>query len=169
MSLDPIGQLNLITIVGVMVVFVLTMLVLRKTFFRPILGVMEKRNAKIEQGRLTREEAARTMADAQLRAEKVWTDSAAEKEQAVAAIEAGIASWREQRLTQSRAEADSILEAGRTEVESLRESEESRMRDSLTACVVETLSTMLDTVDERTVRAMVDNELSQQSADRTAT
>jgi F-type H+-transporting ATPase subunit b len=164
MSLDPISQLNLVTIVGVIVLFVITLLVLRKTFFGPLLGVMQKRDAKIEKGRQIRAEAERLIADAQLSAEQVRTDSAAKREQAIAAIRTDIAASRDARIARATAEDEAILAAGRDEVAKLRESEQARMRDSLTACVVETLSSMLETVNERRVREMVDKQLAEKAA-----
>jgi F-type H+-transporting ATPase subunit b len=164
MSLDPISQLNLVTIVGVIVLFVITLLVLRKTFFGPLLGVMQKRDAKIEKGRQIRAEAERLIADAQLSAEQVRTDSAAKREQAIAAIRTDIAASRDARIARATAEDEAILAAGRDEVAKLRESEQARMRDSLTACVVETLSSMLESVNERRVREMVDKQLAEKAA-----
>jgi len=168
-NLDPIHQLNLVTIVGVIVLFVITLLVLRRTFFRPLLGVMLERDAKIEQGRQIREEAERLVADAQLEADRIWTDSATRQEQRIAAIKAEIASSREARIAQGTAKAEGILASGREEVERLKESEHAEMRDSLATSVVETLSTLIGTVDERAVRALVDKQLAENAAEEPVT
>jgi F0F1-type ATP synthase membrane subunit b/b' len=165
MSLDPISQLNLVTIVGVVVLFVITLLILNRVFFAPLLGVMQSRDAKIEKGRQIRAEAERLIAEAQLLAEQVRTDSAAERERAVTAIRADIAASRDARVARAMAEGEAILAAGRDEVAKVRASEQAKMRDSLTACVVETLSSMLERVDERAVRAMVDRQLAQKAAE----
>ena len=165
MSLDPIGQLNLVTIVGVVALFVITLLILRKTFFASILEVMQERDAKIEKGRQIRAEAERLIADAQLSAEQVRTDWAAKRDQSVTAIRADIAASRDAIVARATADGETILVAGRDEVAKVRESERAKMRDSLTACVVETLSGMLENVDERTVRAMVDRQLAENAVE----
>jgi len=165
MPLNPIQQLNLVTIVSIVVLFVITLLALRRVFFGPLLAVMLARDAKIEKGRQVREEAGRVIADAQLIAETVRNDSAAKKEQAVAAIKADIAAARDELIARATAQADAILAAGLDEVGQMRVTEQAKMRVSLASSVVETLSGLIDTVDERTVRAMVDRQLAEKAVE----
>lgn len=164
MTLDPVSQFNLVTIIGVIVVFVIALLVLRKTFFGPVIAVIERRDAKVEKGRRIRDEAARLVSDAQAEAERIGAEAATARKDAVSAIRADIATAREARLVEATAEADAIAAAGRVEVDALRESERGRMHESLTGCVIETLSSLLDEVDERRVRALVDQELAARAA-----
>ncbi|MDH4138949.1 MAG: ATP synthase F0 subunit B [Coriobacteriia bacterium] len=159
MVLDPIGQLNAITIVGVIVVFTIVLLILRKTFFRPLITVMEARHAKIEEGRRIRAEAARMISEAQLEAEAYLITAAEDREKALAEIKTEADNRREQLLTEANVKASAILAAGHEEAAVLREAEEARMRETLTTCVTQTLSRLLGEVDERAVRTLVDREL----------
>ncbi len=57
MNLNPLEQLNLITMAAMAAIFLMTFFVLRKLFFIPLIEVMEKRAEKIERARTRYEEA----------------------------------------------------------------------------------------------------------------
>jgi F0F1-type ATP synthase membrane subunit b/b' len=64
MALNPLAQIQVVTIAAMIVIFLVTLLLLRRVFFLPLIDVMERRAARIggarrRGGRVGRERAAR--------------------------------------------------------------------------------------------------------------
>jgi F0F1-type ATP synthase membrane subunit b/b' len=115
MVLDPVAQLHLVTILAIIAIFVMTLMILRRTVFLPLISVMEARTARIEAARAGKVEAAAGLAAAQAEATRIL-DGARETAAGIVekahrdAAEAGAA-----RIAEASAEAEAILARGREE------------------------------------------------------
>ena len=57
MNLNPLEQLNLITMAAMAAIFLVTFFVLKTVLFTPLIDVMEKRAGKLERSRARYQEA----------------------------------------------------------------------------------------------------------------
>jgi len=164
MSLNPLEQINLITMGAVVVIFFATFFLLRRICFVPVIRVMEQRAARIDAARARKGEAdqllenARHEAAAALAAAKAEGDRTAEQSRGEAEKQ------RRDELAKASAEAATILATGRTELLALRKEEEAALRAELHSCVGQTLERMLGKVDDAAVRLMVSRVLDESGA-----
>ncbi|MFZ3063237.1 MAG: ATP synthase F0 subunit B [Actinomycetota bacterium] len=164
MPLNPLAQINLITIVALMAIFVATYFILRKIFFLPIIEVMEKRTKKIGAARARYVEAWAVKSNAQREAERILAEAGEEAEHITEEAKEEITRVREAKVAQANAEADGILAKGREEIVRLKESEQAKLREDLFSCVNQTLTKLVGKVDERTVHSMVNKVLAAREA-----
>lgn len=147
-----------------MTIFVATFFILRKIFFVPIVGVMEKRSKKIEGARAKYMEAWALKSNAQQEAERILAEAREETEHTTKEAKEEMARIREAKVAQANAEADKILAKGREEILRLKESEQTKLREDLFSCVSQTLAKLVGKVDERTVQSMVNKALTAREA-----
>jgi F-type H+-transporting ATPase subunit b len=155
MVLDPLAQINAITVAGTIVVFFVTLLLLRRILFLPLIEVMEQRAAKLEQAKARKAEADALLERAQLEVQQTRSIAAAEAAQLIEKVRDETARIRSERLAGAGAEADAILARGREEIRVLRHSEDARLADELCTCVTAMLTTMIGPVDAAAVRLTV--------------
>jgi F0F1-type ATP synthase membrane subunit b/b' len=120
MVLDPLAQIHPVTILAVIAIFVVTLVVLRRIFFLPLIGLMEARNARIEAARTRKAEACASLAAAEAQAEELLSRARQEAASLTEAARTEAADLRSTRLRRASAEADAILAQGREEVRLLR-------------------------------------------------
>lgn len=159
MVLNPLAQINIVTIGALIAIFLVTFFLLRRIFFLPVIDVMEKRAARIETARTKKAEAENLLSRAQLKAEEISAEARAEAERIADAAKGEMIKVREAKTAQANAEADAIQAKGRDEVLVLKRSEEAKLKEDLCVCVNRTLSKMIGPVDEKTVRFMVNKVL----------
>ena len=164
MVLDPLGQINLVTMGAIIVIFLLTLLGLRRICFVPLIEVMERRAARIEAARAQKAEAEEVLARAQQEAAQALSRAREEAERVVAKITEETASLRNARLARATAEVETILAAGRDELAALKRTEDARLAEELCASVTRTLTRMIGPVEETTVRFMVTRVLARKEA-----
>jgi F0F1-type ATP synthase membrane subunit b/b' len=155
MALDPLAQLNLVTILAIILITGATLLLLRRTFFLPVIGVMESRAAKIEAARARKAAALAALQAAEADAERMLAAAGVETARLVAGVQEQIAGLRTERLARAGAEAEALLARGREEMVALVQAEENRLQTELCDCVSRTLATMIGQVDDSAVRLMV--------------
>jgi len=159
MNLNPLEQLNLITMAAMAAIFLVTFFILKTVFFTPLIDVMEKRAGKLERSRAryqeadvlieqAREEAARIAAEAGETAERFFED-----------IRRELAGIRESKRALAGTEAEKILASGRAEVSRLKGTEQARLKEHLLTCSMQTLVKMIPTVDEEALRLVVNRVL----------
>jgi F0F1-type ATP synthase membrane subunit b/b' len=159
MSLNPLAQINLITLGSVMLLFVVTLIMLRRVCFVPIITVMECRAAKIAAARLLRDEAQKVLDAARRDAEVQLAAAKAEADRITAECREGIAQRRAAAIAQAGAEAQTILAAGKEAIRALRRTEGARLQTELHSSVAATLTKMLVSVDDAALRLMVQRAL----------
>lgn len=159
MELNPLTQINLITISAIIVIFLTTHFILRKIFFLPVIEVMEKRTARIEAAKAKRSETESLLEAAQLKSEAILTEAQEEAERIAEEAKGEMVKAREARIAQANAEADEILTKGRDEGQKLRQIEQAKLKEDLCVCVNLTLNKMIGKVDEKTVRYVANKAL----------
>jgi F0F1-type ATP synthase membrane subunit b/b' len=166
MDLNPLEQLNWITMVAMASIFLVTYGILRKVFFTPILTVMEKRAGKLEKARSRYEETSSVTEQAQEEARRIAAEASQAAEQMHEEIKRELARARESRRAKARAEAESILAMGREEVARLKDEEQAKLKDRLLTCSRQTLVKMIPEVSEETLRFVVNRVLAAREAEK---
>jgi F-type H+-transporting ATPase subunit b len=164
MVLDPLGQIHLVTMAAIIVIFLVTLLLLRRICFLPLIAVMDQRAARIEAARTRKAEAEALLKSAQLETDQILSAAHAEAERLVAQVVAETAGIRSERMAKASAEAEAILAKGREGVLAVTQSEDARLTEELCACVGKTLTTMIGPVDDTAVRFMVNRVVTAKEA-----
>ncbi len=164
MNLNPLEQLNLITMAAMAAIFLMTFFVLRKLFFIPLIDVMEKRAGKIERAHTRYEEAGALLEKAREEAGEIAAEAASTAERLAEEVKGEIAKVRDSKRAQADAEADAILARGREEVVHLKEAEQARLKEQLLACSRQTLVKIIHEVDEDALRLVVSRVLTVRGA-----
>ncbi len=159
MNLNPLEQLNLITIAVIAAIFLVTFFILKKVFFTPLIDMLEKRTRKLESSRLRYQEADKLIEQAQKEAARIATEAGETAERFSEDIKKELARIGDSKRALVNAEAEKILVAGREEVARLKETEQTRLKDHLLACSRQTLVKMIPTVDEEALRLVVNRVL----------
>ena len=162
MSLNPIAQINVITIAGIVIIFILTYFTLRKLFFDPYINVMEARNSKIEDSFSKQEEAKKIKEEAQKEAGRIISEAKAKADEMSNEAREKAETLREEKHTEAKAKADEILAKGREEVKVLRKAEEEKLKQNLSGCVNQALCKLIGDVDEKMVEITVHKVLATQ-------
>jgi F-type H+-transporting ATPase subunit b len=155
MVLDPLAQINLITVAATIIIFIVTLAALRRVVFLPVIRVMELRAARIENARRDKAQAQARLEEGRREADQILAAANAEAAQILDAARAECAAIRRNRMQQATAEADAILAAGRVQAADLRQSELARLEEELTTCAGQTLARMIGTVDATALRFTV--------------
>jgi F-type H+-transporting ATPase subunit b len=164
MALNPLAQIQVVTIAAVIVIFLVTLLLLRRVFFLPLIEVMERRAARIGSARAREAEADELAANAQREAEQARALTQAEATRVLAQTREDIAASRSARMAQARAEAEAILAKGREDVRALKQVEEGRLATELSACATAALRRAIGPVDDAAVRLVVKRVLAAHAA-----
>jgi len=164
MDLNPLEQLNWITMVAMAFIFIATYGILRKVFFTPLLTVMEKRAGKLEKARARYEEARSVTEQAQEEARRIAAEASHAAEQMHEEVKGELARTQESRRAKARAEAESILATGREQIARLKDEEQAKLKDRLLTCSRQTLAKMIPEVSEETLQFVVNRVLAARGA-----
>jgi F0F1-type ATP synthase membrane subunit b/b' len=164
MGLNPLEQLNLVTMAAMAAIFLVTFFVLRKVLFNPLIDVMEKRADKFERARAQYQQADALIKQAQEEAAGIAAEAAETAERFSADVKRELAGTRESKRALANAEAENILLSGRAEAARIKGTEQSRLKDHLLACSKQTLVKMIPTVDEEALRLVVNRVLTARGA-----
>jgi len=164
MGLNPLEQLNLVTMAAMAAIFLVTFFVLRKVLFNPLIDVMEKRADKFERARARYQQADALIKQAQEEAARIAAEAAETAERFSADVKRELAGTRESKRALANAEAENILLSGRAEAARIKGTEQSRLKDHLLACSKQTLVKMIPMVDEEALRLVVNRVLTARGA-----
>lgn len=156
MGLNPLQQFNVVTVVGMIVVFWVTFGALKVGFFNPVLDVIMARREKLDAGKAKLEEAAQVVEAARVEAEAVLSEAGREAEKIEREATEDAESRRQQELATAKAEAERVLADGRKDVVRLRKEEEARVREELVGCTTIACEKLVGKVDGRLVGSIVD-------------
>jgi F-type H+-transporting ATPase subunit b len=159
MDLNPLEQLNLITMAAIVAIFLVTLFILRKVFFIPLIEVMEKRAGKLERARARYAEAGTLIEKAEAEAKRIAAEAAETAEHLSDEVKAELARIRESKRAEATIEAESIITRGRDEVARLKEAERARLKEHLMTCSKQTLVKMVHEVDEERLLFVVNRVL----------
>ncbi len=156
MDLNPINQLDLVTMAAIVVIFTVTYVGLRRFFVLPLLAVIREREVMVEAARADQDEAAQVLESANGDAESVLTKAREEADAMLTqAREESLEQKREQVAAATR-EASGRLEAGRTEIAEGRQKAMKLMRGQAVECVGIACGQLLGSVDDRAIGEAVD-------------
>jgi F0F1-type ATP synthase membrane subunit b/b' len=159
-DLNPISQLDLVTMAVVAVIFMATYVGLRRFFVLPLLAVMRERGGMVEVARADQEEAARLLETANADAESMLSEARDKADTLLAeAREESLEAKREQ-IAQATRMASERLEAGRAEIASARAHAMLTMRGQAVECVGIACGQLLGSVEDRSVNDAVDKLMS---------
>lgn len=164
MDLNPLEQLNLITMASMAAIFLITFIVLRKVFFGPLIDVMEKRAGKLERANAKYREADALIEKAREEAARIAAEAAEREARLSEGVKGELARIRESKRAEAGVEAERILAAGRAEVARLKTAEHARLTEHLLTCSKQTLAKMISGVDEETLRLVVNRVLTARGA-----
>ena len=164
MVLDPLDQIHLVTTVATVVVFLLTLFVLRRVVFLPVIEVMERRRVKIEAARAHKAEAEALLENVQRQADEALNGAKAEAARILGGVREELGGVRREKMAAASTEAEAILGRGREELAVLRAAEETRLAEELYVSVDKTLTAMIGPVEEHAVRLVVSRALSAKEA-----
>ena len=159
MGLNPLEQLNPVTMAAIAVIFLATFIILRKVLFTPLIDVMEKRAGKLERARTRYQEADVVVNKAREEAARIAAEAAEAVDSIHADVKGELATIRASKRAQASAEAETILARGRDEVACLKEAEQARLKEHLLTCSRQTLVKMIPAVDDETLRFVVNRVL----------
>jgi F0F1-type ATP synthase membrane subunit b/b' len=164
MGLNPLEQLNLVTMAAMAAIFLVTFFILRKVLFIPLIEVTEKRANKLERASAQYQQADALVRQAQDEAARIAAVAAETAERFSADVKRELAGIREAKRALANAEADKILASGRAEAVRIKGMEQSQLKDYLLACSRQTLVKMIPTVDEEALRLVVNRVLTAREA-----
>jgi F0F1-type ATP synthase membrane subunit b/b' len=156
MDLNPINQLSLFVIVGVGVIFTATYFVLRRTFFLPVIEVMEQRFDRIEASRTVRYEAADVSRHAETEAADIAEAARTKSDAILAGARASVEKERQERLEAARAQVARALDDGRREIVAARDAELATLREETAVCVTIACDKLLHGTDPHVIESVVD-------------
>ncbi len=164
MGLNPLEQLNLMTMAAMAAIFLATFIILRKVFFIPLIAAMEKRAEKIERARARYGEADALIERTREEAEHITADATRTAERLAEEAKGEIVRVRDAKRSQASSEADNILARGREEVARLKEAEQARLKEELLVCSKQTLVKIIHEVDEDALRLVISRVLTSRGA-----
>jgi F-type H+-transporting ATPase subunit b len=164
MNLNPLEQLNLVTMAAMAAIFLVTFFVLRTVLFNPLIDVMEKRAGRLERSRARYQEADALIEQAREEAARIAAEAAETAERFSEDVRRELAGIRESKRAQANAESEKILASGRAEVARLKGTEQARLKDHLLTYSKQTLVKMIPTVDEEALRLVVNRVLTARGA-----
>ena len=164
MDLNPLEQLNLVTMAAMAAIFLATFFVLRTVLFNPLIDMMEKRAGRLERSRARYQEADALIEQAREEAAGIAAEAAETAERFSEDVRRELAGMRESKRALANAEAEQILARGREAVAHLKEAEQARLKDHLLTCSKQTLVKMIPEVDEEMLRFVVNRVLAARGA-----
>lgn len=156
MELNPLSQINPITIVAVLAVFVIAHFVMKRTFFAPVIAVMEERSERLEAAARKRDEAAELSRTADEDAESILARGRERAERVMASVRDRTQTARAERLDGARSESAAYMEQGRLAIAQEREAELTRLRQEAASCVSLACDRLLGGVDDHKIESVVD-------------
>jgi len=163
-TLNPFLQLNLATILAVVLMTVGTLFALRRILLVPLIEVMERRRARIEAARAAKAAGEAALRAAEAEAEQVRAAATAEGARLTARLQEELAALRAERMAKASAEAEAILARGREELTALEQAEAARLETELHGAVKQTLTLMIGAVDDAAVAFMTKRVLASTQA-----
>jgi F0F1-type ATP synthase membrane subunit b/b' len=155
MTLNPLEQINLITMGTIAVIFTIAVMVLRRILLVPLITLMEQREQKFEHVRRRQQEADALVRKARSEADIIVKEAEAQARQLSKTVEEELLKMRDERCATAADAAEDILVRGREEVGQLRQEERAKLKTHLEACCKNVLAKLIGEVDEDTLLVVV--------------
>ncbi len=155
MNLNPLTQLNAITIVSIIVIFSITFFALKRIYFDRYVDFMEARAAKISVGRAAGLEAESIIVKATAEAEEIVRCARKEADEIVAQTKTEVYEVRERSRMAATAKAEKIVAAGRGRLQEVRDKENDLLENELVANVWRIVAKLDGEIKREAVEAVV--------------
>lgn len=156
MDLNPLAQIDLVTVVITILVFVATYLAMRKVFFDRTVAVMETRQQRCDEAARQCEEARTHIVAAEQKAAQAVADARTQADEIVAKAREQAEAEKVARIAQARQETETRLQEGRAEILSARDREIAALRAEAIECVGLACEKLAGTADADIVTGVVD-------------
>lgn len=156
MGLNPLEQFNAVTIIGMIVIFWMTFVALKITFFNPLLEVVVTRREKIAAAKEKMVEAEEIVAGARHEAEAMLAEADEEVEKITRESAEEVEALRQEKVVVAKEDAERVLAEGRVRVAEVRRDEEDKVREELVGCTTIACNRLVGDVDRRLVSSVVD-------------
>lgn len=157
MDLNPLNQINPVTIGATVAIFSGTYVVLRKAVFVPLVTAMEDRQDRVDAGLDAADEAYRLTREAESQAAERLRLERLEGDQLIDAAREKAERRREEFLSVAEKDAAACLDAGRSKIAQARAAEVSELRREALDCVGLACEKLLVPIDEATAASIVDS------------
>ena len=156
MTLNPLAQINGVTIIGMIVIFWMTFIALKVVFYNPLLEVVVARRQKITAGAEKLAEAEQVTADARRGGEALLAEADAEVEKIAREAGEEAEAQRQEKIVAAKEEAEALLVEGRARVTQVRKAEEQKVREELVGCTTVACDKLVGGVEPRLINSIVD-------------
>jgi F-type H+-transporting ATPase subunit b len=155
MSINPLEQLEPVTIAAIAAIFLCTYLLLRRLLFVPLLGVLERRARRLEAAEVAAGDRRALVERAEAEAAAVVAGASEAAARLRRELDDELARERAARLDEATARAQAISEAAHQEASRLRAAEDAGLNQQLLACARQALLRIVPDVDEDALRVVV--------------
>jgi F0F1-type ATP synthase membrane subunit b/b' len=155
MNLNPLTQINAITIVSIIVIFTVTYFALKIIYVDKYVDFMEARSQKISEGRGAGLEAEAKIVKAKADAEEILRCARSEADDIAAQSRTEVYELREQRRIAATAKAEKLVDGGRGRLDKLKDKERALLESELAVCVWRVVSKLDGNIKQDSVEAVV--------------
>jgi len=156
MDLNPLAQIDLVTVGITILVFVATYILMRKIFFDRTVAVMEVRHQRCDEAARACEEARTHIVAAEQQAAEVMADARAQADAVVTAAREEAEAEKSSRIAEARQAAETRLQQGRKEILEARDREIAALRAEAVECVGLACEKLAGSADPDVVTGVVD-------------
>ena len=155
-------------VVWTLIIFVLSLPLMIKFVFGPIVKALDERDRKVEDAAVAAEEARRTAEQAVAKAEEAREEARAEARQMVQAAQARAERQAQDAVEAAKAEADRQMEKARQEIEAAKRRALVEIRQEVVALTIASTGKILRRdVDDEAHRRLVDDFIGVKDLPRT--
>lgn len=158
-SLNPLDQIQLSVILAVMGIVAVTYFLLRRVFFAPYVAVMEEREVRLEAAESIIAEAERVVVEAESEAQRLVAEAREKADELLRNSRDEVETYRKQVIGAALQESAEMLESGRAEIASGRETEVVSLRGQAIECVTLACDKLLGSSESDAVEAAIDKLL----------
>jgi F0F1-type ATP synthase membrane subunit b/b' len=155
MNLNPLTQINPITIVSTMVIFLVTYFALKKLYVDKYVEFIETRTREVSDGRAAGLEAEAITVKAKADAEEILRGARSEADDIAAQTRTDAYELREEHRLAAAGEAEKIVAGGRERLQTIKDKEQVLLETELVDCVWRVVSKLDGKIERTTVAAVV--------------
>jgi F-type H+-transporting ATPase subunit b len=159
LNLNPLTQIQPITMVLIALIFIATYFALRRVFVFPYLAVMQERERLFDEADAALEQADEIDRRAHVEADRVMDEAAQYVENCRLESRERCDEYQRQRVGEATASAAAILEEGRAKIASERAEQRERLRAQVTDCVGIACDRLLGGTEPKVVDEAVDRAM----------
>lgn len=156
MDLNPLAQIDLLTVCITMAVFVLTYWAMRRVYFDRTIAVMEARQARCDAAAAACEEARGEVVAAEQEAARITAEAQERADTLVATARTEAEAAKTASIAEARQAAELRLQEGRAEILAARDTEIAALRAEAVECVSLACGKLAGSADADVVEGVVD-------------